>query len=57
MGAGKASEGHGFLGHSDAPATPPSLLPQPTLGHYGSGTYSGYAQLSRLLAWMVNEAR
>ena len=39
MGRGKASEGHSPLDHSDAPTTPLSLLPQPTPGHHGLGTY------------------
>ena len=36
-GKGKATEGHGHLGHGNAPTTPPSPLPHPTMGHHNLG--------------------
>ena len=53
----KGTEGHGPSGHSDVPATPPSLLPQLTLGHHSLGTCSGQARLSGWLAWTGDEVR
>ena len=53
----RASEGHGPLGCGDVPATPPSLIPQPTLGYHGSGACDRQVQPSRQLAQMGDEVR
>ena len=45
-GEHKATEGHSPPGHSDAPATPPSPLPQPTMGRHNLGACGGQAQPS-----------
>ena len=39
MGGGKARAGKNLWGHSGVPATPPSLPPQTSPGHYGLGGY------------------
>ena len=53
----KASEGHNPLGCVNAPTTPPSPLPQPTLGRHGSGACGGQARLSKQLARIDNKVR
>ena len=53
----KATGGHGPLGHDNATATPPSLLPQPNLGHHDSGTWGGQARLSGWLAQTGDEVK
>ena len=56
-GERKATEGHGHLGHSNVPATPPSPLPQPTTGHRNSGSCSRQARPSGRLAWVGIKVR
>ena len=51
----KATEGHGPPGHGDAPATPPSPLPQPNLACQDLGTCGRQAQLSGRLTQMGDE--
>ena len=53
----KATEGHGPLGCSDAPTTPPSPLPQPTPGCHSLGTCGRQAWPSRRLAQMGDKVR
>ena len=56
-GEHKATEGHGPPGNADAPATLPSLLPQPTSGHHSLGSCSRQVWPSGQLAWKGNEVR
>ena len=53
----KVTESHGSLGHGNVPTTPPSPLPQTTLGHHGSGACSGQAWPSGWLAQMGNKVK
>ena len=57
MGKHKAIEGHGYPGHSNVPATPPSPLPQPTMGCHNLGACGGQARPSRRLARMGDKVR
>ena len=52
---GKATKGHGHLGHSNAPATLPALLPHPTMGRHDLGACGGQAQPSGRFARMGNK--
>ena len=56
-GGHKATEGHSHLGFSDVPATPPSPLPQPNMGHYNSNACGWQAQPSGRLARIGDEVR
>ena len=53
----KATEGHGPMGHSDVPTTPPSPLPQPTPGRHNSGACGGQAWPSGWFARMGDKVR
>ena len=53
----KATEGHGPIGRGNVPPTPPSPLPQPTLGSHDLGACSRQARLSGQLAQTSNKVR
>ena len=57
QGERKATEGLSNLVHSNVAATPPSPLPQPTMGHHNLGACGGQAWPSGQLAWTGDKLR